>query len=238
MAPCRQMYKQLTLESQLNSCVDGAAGKLECYTAPVQGILEWCGHCWRQCIEAHSDGCAGIIFSPSFFCCLDGLLLYRRALHCTVTDFCFPCHQWYNRTKEVYTEGLLWKNKSGRQLVRKFQDNKTWAAGCFELYACTKFTSTERHHVGATPPRLYSPRLLIIRQPKSGTAKTVPAVPAAPALLHHTDNIQQGWKIYVQVAFTWWFMYYILWGAKWSTHSCTVSRKHWFQTMLQLEYMC
>ena len=140
---------------------------------------------------------------------------------CTVTvpDFCFPCHPWYNRMKEVYTEGSLWKNESGRELVRKFQDNETWAAGCFELHACTIFTSIERHHVGAlkeerailltttpwkhrswldnspkeearkkveegchSPHRLYSPRLLIIRWPKSGTAKTVPAVPAAPAL--------------------------------------------------------
>jgi len=27
--------------------------------------------------------------------------------------------------KEVYTEGSLWKNESGRELVRKFQDNET-----------------------------------------------------------------------------------------------------------------
>ena len=44
------------------------------------------------------------------------------------------------------------------------------------------------HQLSATkwvplPPRLYSPRLLIVRWPKSGTAKTVPAVPAAPALI-------------------------------------------------------
>jgi len=41
--------------------------------------------------------------------------------------------------REVYTEGSLWKNESGRQLVRnqrKFQDNKTRTAGCFELTAC------------------------------------------------------------------------------------------------------
>ena len=44
--------------------------------------------------------------------------------------------------------------------------------------ACTTFTSIECHHVGATPHRLYSPHLLIARQPKSGTAKTVPAMPA------------------------------------------------------------
>ena len=25
----------------------------------------------------------------------------------------------------IYTEGSLWKNESGRQLVRKFQDNET-----------------------------------------------------------------------------------------------------------------
>jgi len=42
-------------------------------------------------------------------------------------------------------------------------------------------------HVLAPPhachsPQLYSPRLLIVRQLKSDTAKTVPAVPAAPAL--------------------------------------------------------
>ena len=38
--------------------------------------------------------------------------------------------------------------------------------------------------MGATPPppRLYSLRLLIVKRPKSGTAKTVTAVPAAPAL--------------------------------------------------------
>jgi len=51
-----------------------------------------------------------------------------------------------------------------------------------ELHACTTFTSIERHHVGATPPQLYSPCLLIVRQPKGCTAKTVPAVPATPAL--------------------------------------------------------
>ena len=93
------------------------------------------------------------IFSASFFCGLDGLSKYRRALHCTVTDFCFPCHPWYNRTKEVYTEGSLWKNESGRQLVRNFQDSETWAAGHFELHACTTFTSIERHHgVPHSPP--------------------------------------------------------------------------------------
>jgi len=32
------------------------------------------------------------------------------------------------------------------------------------------------------PPRMYSPCLLIVRWLKCGTAKTVPAVPAAPAL--------------------------------------------------------
>jgi len=52
----------------------------------------------------------------------------------------------------------------------------------FELHACATFTSIERHHVGATPPRLYSPRLLIVRCLKSGTAKTIPAIPAVPAL--------------------------------------------------------
>ena len=56
------------------------------------------------------------------------------------------------------------------------------AAGRFELHACTAFTSIEHHHVGATPHRLYSPRLLIVRQPKSGTAKTAPAIPSVPAL--------------------------------------------------------
>ena len=44
-------------------------------------------------------------------------------------------------------------------------------------------SSIKCHHVGATPPRLYSPRLLIARRLKSGTAKTVPTVPTAPALL-------------------------------------------------------
>ena len=29
----------------------------------------------------------------SFFSCLDGLSWHLRALHCTVTAFCFPCHQ-------------------------------------------------------------------------------------------------------------------------------------------------
>ena len=151
-------------------------------TVPVEGILEWHGHCrrHRQCIEAHSDGLsvrsAEKNSSPSFFCCL---------------DFCFPCRPWYNRTKEVYTEGLLWKNESGRQLVRKFQD-ETWAAGRFELHACTTFTSIECHYMGATPPRLYSPCPLIVRRPKSGTAKTVPAVPAALALNYYM--IHKGYK--------------------------------------------
>ena len=36
--------------------------------------------------------------------------------------------------------------------------------------------------MGATLPQLYSPRLLIVSRLKSGTAKTVPAVLAAPAL--------------------------------------------------------
>ena len=53
---------------------------------------------------------------------------------------------------------------------------------CHTFFLIRKW-SIERHHMGATPSRLYSPRLLIVRRPKSGTAKTVPAVPAAPALL-------------------------------------------------------
>jgi len=98
---------------------------------------------------------------------------------CTALSLTSAFHVIRNRMKEIYTEGSLWKNESGRQLVRKFWDNEAWAAGCFELDACTTFTSIAHHHVGATPPRLYSPRLLIVRRPKSGTAKTVPAVPAA-----------------------------------------------------------
>jgi len=94
---------------------------------------------------------------------------------CTALSLTSAFHVIRDRTKEVYTEGSLWKNESGRELVRKFQDNKTWAAGRFELHAHT-FTSIERHHVGATPPWLYSPRLLIVRRPKRGTAKTTPAL--------------------------------------------------------------
>jgi len=45
------------------------------------------------------------------------------------------------------------------------------------------------HQLSATmwvplpPDRIASPRLLIVRRPKSGMPKTVPAVPAAPALV-------------------------------------------------------
>ena len=52
--------------------------------------------------------------------------------------------------------------------------NETWAAGRFELHACTT-----RH---SPPDCIASPCLLIVRRPKNGTAKTVPAVPAARAL--------------------------------------------------------
>jgi len=100
---------------------------------------------------------------------------------CTVTDFCFPCHPWHNRMKEVYTEGSLWKNKSGRWLVRsrrKFPwDNETWAAGLFKLHACTTFINWAPPRGCHSPPRLYSPRLLIVRQLKNGTAKTIPRRP-------------------------------------------------------------
>ena len=94
-------------------------------------------------------------------------------MHCTVTDFCFPCHPWYNRTKEVYTEGSLWKNECGRQLVRKFQDNETWAAGRFELHA--------RIYYMHIPPYCIAHvwRQLIVRRPKSGTAKTAPTLASA-----------------------------------------------------------
>jgi len=61
------------------------------------------------------------------------------------------------------------------------RDNKTWAAGLFELHACTTFINWAPPR-GCHPPRLYSPPLLTVRWLKSGTAKTVPAVPAAPAL--------------------------------------------------------
>ena len=47
-------------------------------SAAAQGILEWYGHCRRQCIEAHSNGLSAQSaekkISPSFLCCLDGLL--------------------------------------------------------------------------------------------------------------------------------------------------------------------
>ena len=52
----------------------------------------------------------------------------------------------------------------------------------FSNYMHELHPSIERHHVGATLPRLCSPRLLIVRWLRSDTAKTVPAVPAAPAL--------------------------------------------------------
>ena len=155
-----------------------------CIIAPVWGILEWYGHCWRQCIEVRSDSLstwsAKNIFHLHFSVVWMGS--HSTVVLCTALSPTSAFHVIRDRTKEVYTEGSLWKNQSGRQLARKFQDNETWAAGHFELHACTTFTSIERHHVGATPPRLYSPRLLIVRRQKSGTAKTVPAVLAVPAL--------------------------------------------------------
>ena len=47
------------------------------------------------------------------------------------------------------------------------------------------------------PPRLYSPRLLIVRRPKSGTDKTVPAVPAALAL--SVTERQMSWFMTVEI---------------------------------------
>ena len=51
------------------------------------------------------------------------------------------------------------------------------------LEHCTTLHSNQLSH----SPRLHSSLLLIVRQPQSGTAKTVPAVPAAPAL--GCDNV-------------------------------------------------
>ena len=49
-------------------CVDGMSE--EAMAAPARAILEWSGHCRRQCIEARSADIsaqsAGKIFSPSF----------------------------------------------------------------------------------------------------------------------------------------------------------------------------
>ena len=97
------------------------------------------------------------------------------AWHWLYLNLCWKFHARYG------------KNETGRWLVRirrKFQDNKTWATGhlnCMHIL----HSSTEHHHVGATPPWLYSPLLLIVRQLKSGTAKAIFAILAAPALLAH-----------------------------------------------------
>jgi len=43
---------------------------------------------------------------------------------CTALSLTSAFHVIRNRMKEIYTEGSLWKNESGRQLVRKFWDNE------------------------------------------------------------------------------------------------------------------
>jgi len=108
-----------------------------------------------QCLQSRKQNCswytAAATQKRDFLKPLHELRFNAPELHCTVTDFCFPCHLWHNRTKEVYTKGFVWKNKSGRWLVRsrrKFWDNKMWAAGHFELHGCTTF-------INWVPPRGY-----------------------------------------------------------------------------------
>ena len=148
----------------------------------VRGILEWYGHYRRQCIEVFEARERNFHFPFS---------VVWMGSHSTVvlcTALLLTCAFRVIRDITERKKSIL-KARYGKQIRqtavrsrRNFWDNETWAAGRFKLHACTTFTSVECHHVRATPPRLYSPRLLIVRPLKSDTAKTVPAVPAAPAL--------------------------------------------------------
>jgi len=58
-----------------------------------------------------------------FFCYLDGTVVLCTAL--LLTSAFHVIRDITERKKSTLNEGSLWKNESGRQLVRKFQDNET-----------------------------------------------------------------------------------------------------------------